>query len=130
MTYAQAFSGGARWMAATDGGVALTTDGGSTFRRVGAGAVNWYDAVNVNATLPAGTAVSVQVRDAMGLLIPDSVLAGNSSGLTPDAQGDVRLWTVPVATYPSLQVRLNLTTTSPAAGTTPVVHEVRIGFRR
>jgi hypothetical protein len=130
VTYAQAFGAGARWMVAADEGIALTTDGGTSFSRVGAGAPNWYDRVNLSATLPAGTAVTVQVCDAMGRLLPDAVLAGNSTGLTPDGAGDVRLWGVPVATYPSLRLHVRLSTTAPAAGTTPTLHEARIHFRR
>ncbi len=130
LAYANAFGNGARWMVATDDGIALTTDGGTSFGRLGAGAPGWYDRVNVAATLPAGTAVTVRVLDAAGQLIPDTVLAGNSAGLAPDALGDVGLSAIATGSYPSLQLQVHLSSPAAATGVTPVVHEVRIHFRK
>lgn len=89
----------------------------------------WTQASSTLST-PAGTSIRVYVKDSTGALLPDAVLAGNSTGFT---SFPINLSAVSTSTYPSVALYAdfssNSTTTTPAlldwrvdylAGPTPV----------
>jgi len=76
--------------------------------------VSWTLASSTTS-LPAGTSARIHVLDGNGVLIPDAVLAGNSTGFT---SFPVSLASIATSTYSSLALRADLasnsTTTSPS----------------
>ncbi len=109
------------------GALNLTVDGdgnypsSGTAQSVGTSSqylANW-STVSWNATTPANTSAKYQVlylTEGSYALIPDSALAGNSTGFT-NASLDIS--TLPIATYTSLALRAMLATTH--ASSTPSV---------
>lgn len=84
---------------------------------------SWTSASSTLVT-PAGTSVVVRVADGSGALLPDGVLAGNSTGFT----GPIDLSTISTSTYPSLSLVADLSSTDIMA--TPEVQEWGIGYMR
>lgn len=72
---------------------------------------------------PGGTAVTVQVGDGTGSLIPDGVLPGNSTGFT---SFPISLGTIATTTYPSLTLLATLTSSVSAA--TPHVFNWTVSY--
>jgi len=125
-----AYFGGAatatRWLVGTNGGVVLTTNTGTSYAPFRRGTVSGYWQLNVSHTTPASTAITYQILDGTGTLIPDATLPGNSAGLTPDGSGNISLASIPIGTYPTLQVRANLSTSLSTA--TPAIQSLRVRF--
>lgn len=113
------------------GAVTLTPDGMGAY--AGSGTVDmvvlspeylaeWVNA-STTASVPGGTALSVQVLDGSGVLLPDGVLPGNSAGFTDT----IPLSSVATTTYQSLALRATLTTGVPSL--TPSLESWSIGFK-
>lgn len=83
--------------------------------------VRWGKAL-ATTTMPNGTSARFQVVDGSGTPLPDSVVAGNSTGFTTS----VDLSSVSTTTYPSLALSGNLTTSSTT--TTPVIQEWSLSY--
>lgn len=83
----------------------------------------WKSASSTMST-PASTSIRVSVLDGSGALLPDAVLAGNSTGFT----GTIDLSAISTSTYPSLALRARLTTSDPLA--TPSLDTWRLGYDR
>lgn len=64
-----------------------------------------WSALDASLSVPAGTSARVFVLDAAGTLLPDSALAGNSTGFT---SFPVSLTGVSTSTYPALTLRMDL----------------------
>ena len=73
-----------------------------------------WDILSATSSTPSGTDVAVQVLDASGTPLPDTVLAGNSSGFT---SFPISLVGISTSTYPTLALEATLTSNS--ASTTP-----------
>lgn len=79
-----------------------------------------------SSSLPAGTALAVRLYTHSGgeyTLLPDSALAGNSSGFT---QSPVVLSGISTSTYPELFIGASLSTTDPSA--TPSILDWSLGY--
>lgn len=72
---------------------------------------------------PAQTAVTFRFYDIGGVLVPDSMLSGNSAGLTATS---IDLTDVSTSTYSSLLVRARLTTGD--ASTTPSIDSYSVSY--
>jgi len=64
-----------------------------------------WTSASVSRSVPAGTALAIQVTDGAGGILPDSVLPGNSVGFTTSP---IDLTAVSTTTYTSLALRANL----------------------
>lgn len=84
--------------------------------------VSWENASSTLAT-PPGTDARVSVLDSTGVLLPDSVLPGNSTGFT----GIIDLSSVSTTTYPSLTLRASLTSSDSLVA--PAVSDWGLGYR-
>lgn len=69
---------------------------------------SWTSASSTKS-LPAGTTALLYIEDGSGSLIPDAVLAGNSSGFS----GTVNLSGLSTTTYPALALRVAFTSSDP-----------------
>jgi hypothetical protein len=83
---------------------------------------DWKQASWVNA-LPGGTGVRYQIYDGSGILLPDSVIPGNSSG---SQTSPIDLSRVSTTTYPALALHANLSTND--ASTTPSILSWQITY--
>ena len=83
-----------------------------------------WTSINAALSVPVGTTARVQVVDGDGVLLPDSVLAGNSTGFSTFP---VVLTGVSTTTYPSLGLLADLTTTS--SSVTPQILDWRMDYR-
>ncbi len=81
----------------------------------------WVNASSTRST-PAGTTARIHVADGNGNLLPDAVLAGNSTGFT----GVINLSAISTTTYPALSLQASLSTTNPLA--TPAVLDWGLGY--
>jgi hypothetical protein len=72
-----------------------------------------WSSASIASTLYNGTAIRFHLRDASGVLLPDTALAGNSGGFTSPTS----LTGVSIATYPTLKLSVDVTTSD--ASTTP-----------
>ncbi|MCL5094312.1 MAG: DUF2341 domain-containing protein [Patescibacteria group bacterium] len=72
---------------------------------------NWGNLTFTRDVTGAGTALTIQVLKSDGSLVPDGDLAGNSAGFTASP---VSLSTLSIASYPSLKLRANLSTSNQA----------------
>ncbi len=111
---------------ATWGGIRITANGGTSFLSPSPGTLSRYQKLVVTQATPAGTSILYRVTDRNGVLVPDSALAGNSAGFTPNASNEIPLGSLSVATYPSVRVRATLATTVPAS--TPTLSEIRVVY--
>jgi hypothetical protein len=84
---------------------------------------SWVEASSTQA-IPGGTSLVMQITDASGVVLPDSVLPGNSTGFTTP----VNLTSVSTTTYPSLALRAKLTTT--ASSTSPTLNDWGLSYMR
>jgi hypothetical protein len=80
--------------------------------------------VTATTTVPAGGAIILQVVDATGTPLPDTVIPGNSGGLTTFPMD---LSSVSTSTYPSLALKATMTTSSPT-NTTPSIDKWEIDY--
>jgi len=113
------------------GGVlALTSDGAGGYLSPGSAVsstvtpsylATWGN-VSVTLSVPAGATAVVHVVDASGTLVPDSALAGNSTGFT---SFPVSLSGLSTTTYPSLALRTDMTA---GAGVTPQLTGWSLGY--
>lgn len=76
--------------------------------------VSW-GALMATTTIPVGATAILRIYDASGVLIPDSALAGNSSGFM---EFPIQLSTISTSTYPSLSVGATLSKTEDAPSVT------------
>ncbi len=83
---------------------------------------SWTSASST-VTTPAGTAVRVHVVTGAGVLVPDSVIPGNSAGFT---SFPILLSGVSTTTYPNLGLSADLTTNSTT--TTPSITDWQIDY--
>ncbi|MBI4568063.1 MAG: hypothetical protein HY719_06660, partial [Planctomycetes bacterium] len=83
-----------------------------------------WRSLSYNGTVPASTAVKYQFYKSDGTLVPDSAIAGNSTGITlaPAAKIDLTLLTA--ASYPTLTI-VGVMTTSVSNGT-PTVNDITL----
>jgi hypothetical protein len=116
---------GGTWLAGTDDGLVITTNGGTNFGPFLRGTLSQFSYLSVTETIAGGT-ITYQVLDGNGALIPDGVLTGNSSGLTPTL-GQIDLSAISVGTYPVIQIRVILTSATGAA--TPSVQDLTIVYK-
>ena len=84
---------------------------------------SWISA-STTQTTPNGTTAVIHVVDSTGTLLPDAVLAGNSSGFT----SPVNLSGISTSTYPSLALRADLTTN--ATTTTSTIQDWGLSYFR
>lgn len=83
----------------------------------------WSSASSTSST-PGGTTAAIHIVDGTGALVPDAILAGNSTGYT----GTVDLSGISTSTYPSLALRADLTTN--ATSTTPAITDWGLSYLR
>ncbi len=83
-----------------------------------------WTSLNAALSVPVGTTARVQVVDGAGVLLPDSVLAGNSTGFSTFP---VVLTGVSTTTYSALGLLADLTTTS--SSVTPQILDWRMDYR-
>ncbi len=81
-----------------------------------------WKTADASLSTPVGTSVRFQVTDSSGTVLPDAVLAGNSTGFT----GLVNLDGVSTTTYPALALRALLTSTDVLQ--TPAITDWTIGY--
>lgn len=113
-------TGGALTLAGTPGTYALSGFAIST-TSTPAYLARWTSASST-ITANAGTSAVVSVVDGAGVLLPDAVLPGNSTGFT----GAIDLSSVSTTTYPALALKATLTSTSVNA--TPSIADWRLGY--
>jgi len=115
-------------VASTAGGMTLTEVGGVyeasgfvQFIPISSSTTVAWQAVSIEADLPSGTGQIVQLYDGNnpGVLIPDSVLPGNSVGFTGST---IPLNAVDVSVYPSISIRVSFDTANTAV--TPVLSNI------
>ncbi len=97
-------------LALTDG----NTAGQAVSNTITPSNLNMWGTLNAARSAPPGTTASVQVLDGSGNLLPDTVVAGNSTGLT---SFPIDLSGVSTTTYPSLA--LQAVFTGPGSGSPP-----------
>jgi len=114
-------AGGALTLSGSPGAYALSGDARST-TTAPTYLAQWTSA-NATRTVPADTTAIVRVTDSAGLLLPDSVLPGNSAGFSTFP---VDLTSVSTTTYPSLA--LSASFSSPLGLSTPEVLDWTLAF--
>src|SRR5690606_23850925 len=65
-----------------------------------------WTSVSASTTVPIGTSFLLSVADSTGALLPDSALPGNATGFSTFP---IDISSVSTTTYPSLQLRAQLT---------------------
>ena len=91
--------------------------------------LNWGEVLFSYSLGGAGTDLNIQVTDAAGNLLPDSVLPGNSSGFR---SSPIRMGGLDTAAYPALRLKANMSTTNPgipgSPGLTPKLFDWTLTF--
>jgi hypothetical protein len=82
-----------------------------------------WGTASTTRTIPSGTGIKLHIYDGSGALIPDSVLAGNSTGFSTQT---VNLSGVSTSTYPSLSIGADLSTN--AASAAPSIQDWSISY--
>lgn len=86
--------------------------------------LNQWTQLQASQSIPVGTSVRVFVTDSAGMLLPDSVLPGNSIGF---ASFPVSLTGIATTSYPALALRAELSTVS--ASSTPSILDWTLAYK-